>query len=292
MFLIYINDFVAHIQSTVRLFADDCLIYHPISTPADHQILQEDLHKLSAWADKWEMKFNVKKCCIMQLSKHHHKSEFLYSMSDQVLRIVEQHSYLGVIIDHQLSWKPHVEYVCGKAMKLIGFLNRNLHTCSKELKELSYKQFVLPVLDYASSIWDPYHQNQINKLEMIQHRAACYALNQPWRRNVRDSINSLLLSLKWPTLQLRRENTRIILLYKIINHIIQIPINYYPIPSPVTTTRSRNDMKFLHYQPTVDCFKYSFFPRTIPEWNQLPVDVIHADSLDCFKNLLYQYYNM
>ena len=87
-------------------------------------------------------------------------------------------------------------------MKLIGFLNRNLHTCSKELKELNYKQFVLPALDYASSIWDryPYHQNQINKLETIPHRAVCYVLNQPWRRNVRDSINSLLLSLEWPTL--------------------------------------------------------------------------------------------
>ena len=63
-------------------------------------------------------------------------------------------------------------------MKLIGFLNHNLHTCSKALKELSYKQFVLPVLDYASSIWDPYHQNQINKLEMIQHRADRFVLNQ------------------------------------------------------------------------------------------------------------------
>ena len=37
-------------------------------------------------------------------------------------------------------------------MKLIEFSNRNLNTCSKEL---SYKQFVLPVLDYASSTWDP-----------------------------------------------------------------------------------------------------------------------------------------
>ena len=39
----------------------------------------------------------------------------------------------------------------------------------------------LPVLDCASSIWDPYHQNQINRLEMIQHmyRAAHYLLNQP-----------------------------------------------------------------------------------------------------------------
>ena len=107
-------------------------------------------------------------------------------------------------------------------------------------------------------IWDLYHQNQINKLEMIQHIAAHYALNQPWRRNVRDSINSLLSSLKWPTLQLRRESARVILFYKIINHILQIPINYFPTPSPVITTRSRNDMKFLHYQPTIDCFKYSF----------------------------------
>ena len=74
-------------------------------------------------------------------------------MSGQVLKNVEQHSYLGVIIDHQLSWKMHIDYVCGKAMKLIGFLNRNLHTCLKELKELSCKQFVLPVLDYALTIY-------------------------------------------------------------------------------------------------------------------------------------------
>ena len=76
----------------------------------------------------------------MQLSKHHNKSEFLYSVSDLVLKIVEQHSYLGVIIDHQLSWKLHIDYLSDKAMKLIGFLNHNLHTCSKVLKELSYKQ--------------------------------------------------------------------------------------------------------------------------------------------------------
>ena len=118
---------------------------------------------------------------------------------------------------------------------------------------------MLPVVDCASTIWDPYHQNQINKLEMIQHRGARYALNQLWRRNVRDSVNSLLSSLKWPTLQHRKESTQVILLYKIINHIIQIPPNYFPAPSPVITNRLSNDMKFLRYQPTIDCLKYCFF---------------------------------
>jgi len=73
-------------------------------------------------------------------------------MLGQILNIIEQHSCLRVIIDHKLSWQPHVDYVCGKAMKLINFLKGNLRTCSKELKELDYKQFLLPVLDYASSI--------------------------------------------------------------------------------------------------------------------------------------------
>ena len=57
----------------------------------------------------------------MQLSKHHHKSEFPHLMSGQDHKIVEQHPYLGVIIDYQLSGKPHVDYVQGKAMKQIGF---------------------------------------------------------------------------------------------------------------------------------------------------------------------------
>ena len=52
LFPIYINDLVNDIQSTVQLFADDCLIYRPILTSADHQILQEDLQKLSGWAEK------------------------------------------------------------------------------------------------------------------------------------------------------------------------------------------------------------------------------------------------
>ena len=45
----------------------------------------------------------------------------------------------------------------------------------------------------------------INKIEMIQHRAACFVLDCPWRRDLRDSITSMLPSLGWPSLQLRRK---------------------------------------------------------------------------------------
>ena len=88
-------------------------------------------------------------------------------MSNKPLKVVEQHSYLGIIIDHNLSWGPQVNHVCNKATRLIGFLQRILRQRSRALKELSYKQFILPVLEYVAAIWDPYHLKDVNKIEMI-----------------------------------------------------------------------------------------------------------------------------
>ena len=95
-------------------------------------------------------------------------------MSGKLLKIIKQHAYLGIQIDHHLSWNSQVDYVCSKVTRLIGFLQHNLRSCSKELKELSYKQFVLPILEYITTVWDPYHLHNINKIEMIKHRAACF----------------------------------------------------------------------------------------------------------------------
>jgi len=91
---------MTNIQSTVRLFADDCLIYQSINSPNVQQLLQQDLNTLGKWAATWQMEFNVNKCCILQLSKHHNKAIFPYQMSNKLFKVVEQHCYLGIIIDH------------------------------------------------------------------------------------------------------------------------------------------------------------------------------------------------
>ena len=93
---------------------------------ADHQLLQQDLNTLSNWATKWQMKFNVNKGSILQLSKHHHISTFTYSMAGERLSTVDQHPYLGVQLDHHLSWRPQINYVCSKAARTLNFLRRNL----------------------------------------------------------------------------------------------------------------------------------------------------------------------
>ena len=85
------------------------------------------------------------------------------------LETVKEHSYLGVILHNKMSWKPHVDNICNKANRLIGFLKRNLYHCPPNLKETAYKHIVLPCLGYCTSIRDPYHHNLIHPLEMTQH---------------------------------------------------------------------------------------------------------------------------
>ena len=140
LFLIYINDITSNIHSQLRLFADHCLIYRPINSPEDHTILQNDLLKLSIWADVWQMKFNVKKCCILQVSTLHTTRNFTYTMYSIPLQVVEQHHYLGVLLDNKLSWTPHIHLICNKANHLLGLLHRNLYHCPSYLKEHAYKQ--------------------------------------------------------------------------------------------------------------------------------------------------------
>ena len=48
-----INDIVAGIQSNLRLFADDCILYRTINCPEDHTVLQQDLNILTKWATFW-----------------------------------------------------------------------------------------------------------------------------------------------------------------------------------------------------------------------------------------------
>ena len=62
LFLLYINDIIEPIKSTIRLYADDILMYRVIDSVDDHYNLQRDLTSLKNWSDTWQMKFNPAKC--------------------------------------------------------------------------------------------------------------------------------------------------------------------------------------------------------------------------------------
>ena len=69
LFLIFINDLPDNIRASVRLFADDCVLYRNIHSLQDCLTLQEDLTSLGQWEADWQMKFNVAKCHSIRLRK-------------------------------------------------------------------------------------------------------------------------------------------------------------------------------------------------------------------------------
>ena len=69
LFLIYINDIEQNLTSKIRLFADDSAIYRNINSPNDAKSLQNDIFRLQEWAAKWQIKFNIKKCKILRITR-------------------------------------------------------------------------------------------------------------------------------------------------------------------------------------------------------------------------------
>ena len=78
------------------LFANDCVIYRPINSKRDQEVLQKDLNLLTYWSDIWQMEFNIKKCAIMNISKSSNKKRFDCTMNGEILETVKHHPYLGV----------------------------------------------------------------------------------------------------------------------------------------------------------------------------------------------------
>jgi hypothetical protein len=80
LFLIFINDITDGIKSSMRLFADDSVIYRNIRSPDDQQALHHDLVKVFEWAERWGMSFNVNKCVHITITKKLKPLEYNYTV--------------------------------------------------------------------------------------------------------------------------------------------------------------------------------------------------------------------
>ena len=99
LFIIYINDLPKYIKhSTVRLFADDCVLYRPIYDYNDTALLQQDIHSLQTWSQDWLMSFNASKCYLMSVTLSRNSTDTTYYLNGIPLSVVNHCKYLGIII--------------------------------------------------------------------------------------------------------------------------------------------------------------------------------------------------
>ena len=98
LFLVYINDLPSTVSSSVRLFADDCLLHIAIRDQQDAASLQPDLNHLQEWERGWQMVFSPDKCEHIRITKKRKVKQTSYNIHGQTLNETSKAKYHGVII--------------------------------------------------------------------------------------------------------------------------------------------------------------------------------------------------
>ena len=160
----------------------------------------------------------------------------------------------------------------------------NIRVHNKDLKSTAFKTLVRPQLEYASSVWSPHTDLDINKLESVQRRAARWVTPD---YHYTSSVSTMLQDLDWRTIDQRRVDSRLAPLYKVKYDLIAIHASDYLIRN--TRPSSKNhQMAYRQIITLKDFYKYTFFPRTIIHWNALLQHIPTLPTLAQFSTAVCQ----
>ena len=148
----------------------------------------------------------------------------------------------------------------------MGLLRHTLSPCSRDVKEKAYQAPVRPQLEYASEASNPYSIKTVNRVEQVQ-RAATRFVFRDFRRTT--SVSSLINTLGWDQLHIMHLASQLTMFYKIHHGLVNIQLSHTIAPAPFIG-RHDHQFKFTVLEATIDPYKYSFYPRSIRLWNQLP----------------------
>ena len=133
----------------------------------------------------------------------------------------------------------------------------------------------------------PVLKKDISALERVQRKAARFC-SQNYNRYA--SVTDMIKDLGWATLETRRRQPRLTLMYKLTRGLIDIDSREYLIQHSESRTRGSHQFKFRVSYANKDVFKFSFFPKTKADWgtdwNCLPEAIVSSTSLEIFKHRL------
>lgn len=283
LFLLYINDLPNRVTVPIRLFADDCVVYSRIETEHDQVNLNNNLQRIKDWCEEWQMSLNTEKTVFMTITRKKAPLDYNYQIGNAFLKRVQNYKYLGLWFTPDLRWNTHIDNVCSRATKALYSLRRNLYTAPSDIKCLAYKTLVRPIIEYSKIVWDPYTKTNCNKITKIQRLGARFIFNK-YRRHHSPTELCKKAGLDSPELRTRIE--RLKFLFQLIHNHFKLNYSDYFQVNTQEHSRHRHNMYIPPLVPRNDCFKFSYFPRAIEDWNMLPESIIGCSSLTSFEQNL------
>ena len=208
LFLIYISDLPDTLTKQTRLFADDTAAYKVVTCPDDQTQLQRDLNQLAEWEKRWDMAFHPGKRTSLPVTRSRKPLEHQYElhghMQCQVFGCYHQQG-------HELEQAHQQRLHKSQQDPRLPQEKPKISSGSMKIKEMAYKSYVRPALEYACTVLDPHSQHHTDRTDAVQRRAARFVM----RRYRTPGASAMIDDLKLTSLQDRRKTARLAMLYRI-----------------------------------------------------------------------------
>lgn len=162
-------------NSVVIQYADDFCIYND---SRKHEICLDLLggavHSFGNWALQNGFAVSESKSVYCVFSRHnvaHSEKIFLDNFSFPFLK---QATYLGILLDKKLTWKPFVEKIANRCTKGLNFLRtitKAFWGADQSTSLLFYRSYIRSILDYGSTLYGSASKTTLKRLDIIQNKA-------------------------------------------------------------------------------------------------------------------------
>ena len=282
-FIIYINDLVDHVTySSALLYAGDTVLYHavnPNDTHSDIRKLQHDLSRVEHWCQQNKLTINVKKTKLMYFPATHDRNcmpeiELLGS----TLPSITCYKYLGLDVDHKLTFMPHLNSLTKIISHKLCLLRRIRNYLNVTAALAIMKTMILPIIDNANIFLTSCPQRNLACLQTLQNHLlrCCFKIKDPRDEHVADlHYNSNVITIE------NKRKINLICSVRDCVHRGQLPL----IDSQHTTRASAAPLIRLP-TPRTTHFAKSHFYIGSSLWNSLPTNLRAVYDKRAFKSAI------
>ena len=290
LFLLYVNDMPHSVDCDLLLYADDsCLIFSDTNFDKIEKQLNKDFNSICDWFvdNKLSIHFGDDKTkCIVFGSKPKLKNlrEFNIKHGDIKIKQHSKVSYLGCILDENLSGESMANYVLGKINGKLKFLYRKQEYLNYSLRRLLTNALIQPHFDFACLAWYPNLNCKLKtRIQTIQNKCIRLCLKLGNRTHI--GINMFKV-INWLPTQKRFEQCLGTSIFKFFmgNAPTYMSEMYFPVKQSLYTRRSFNKLCLPNKNTTRGIKTLSYIGPRI--WNNLSISLKSAPTINIFKHRL------
>lgn len=290
LFMLYVNDLSRHVYlGSANLYADDTIIYCTGNTIEEvNSKLQICINHASQWYRGNRLVLNSEKSNTILISSRAKVKQYMEGLSTELNEhLLEQTTsvdYLGVRIDHILSWDDHVSRLCKTLSFKVSRLARLRRSTPKSVLFKIYNSIIQPSIDYAITVWGHTTAANITKVQRIQNYAARILSGNFDYINCRGI--DIVKNLGWMNIVERRRYFDCVLMFKCLHGLAPDYLaNQFTFHSEIS---DRENVRFHPMDvyipfPRLELFRNTFLYNGAVLWNDLPNGLKECTTLDAFK---------